>query len=172
MEEVRNNDVEIQLRHYRNELTLNGQVMIFYAAWSVIKLVLQVFFGEENINTIIEQAAGTVDRNTILLVLVVIMIPVVAIAFGLHLLAGIGAYREGKGVGKGRFYLPVVYLLLVNSVLSILGSLTSPQFPKTIPAALLDCALIFLCIDLIHSAYQVRKLKKQINQTAEGSNER
>ncbi len=143
---------EVKLRKYENKLIISGLGVILFGIWSVVKSLLSFIL---NMNT-------DESYNVSMLVNVLIFL---AIELALRLYIGMSARSEGFGRKKRYAYIvlsviisilsfvSLLYLLYANNIESLLQYLVSILFEAT---------SMFAYIELVVSAFAVKKLRKEI----------
>ena len=115
----KNEETDIQLRRYRDTLSLGGAVVIALSIWSIIKLFIGFFLGEDTITKIIgnameENSELIIDSGYENLIKIILWVSIILmlltasfVIFLFHYYIGINAYRSGRQGKKKpkRFYL-------------------------------------------------------------------
>ncbi len=59
-----NSEAEIKLRHYKNNLSIGGKCYVLFGVWTVVKIMMQMLFGDPGIKGLIDQTEESgVDRT-------------------------------------------------------------------------------------------------------------
>lgn len=170
-----NSETEISLRKSMRELLAAGEAIITFGAWTSLKVFISSVFGEMGISSYIDMSLDVPASIQYLMVLITFGI-ICSIAMSLHLFAGLGAMREGRGKKGGYVYLVFNFILCVFSITSIYHYIVS-IIRHTVEGSILTLIvsimfeLTILCIvfDIYRSCFRVRRLKKQLQK--EASNE-
>ena len=168
-------DREIALRRAQNTLRICGGGAIAFGLWSVLKVYLSFFFGEETIDDLIRgtaEAQSAVltpeEMRTLWIVMLVITFLVGLVVFGVHLYVGLRAIRASGGNRKpGGVYLVWAGIFALFALLGILlaaQSLVSRDETRHISLAslMIDVTSLYLYVDLIRSAVRVGRYQAQL----------
>lgn len=163
MDEVKNDNLNTELRKYQNLLTVSGEGIILCGLWDALKAILGLYYGQENIYKLLESVDAEIDRSIAAAVVTVIFAVTALLVFLLHFGAGIGAVKEGKGKKKGNVYLVLTLIIMAFAVLAVAGQISRlPETPQL--AVLMDMATAFICIEVFVGAVVSRRLKKRIGK--------
>ena len=181
MTEAEISQKQIEQRKYLNSLKISGKAMIAFGAWTALRVILLMLLGEKNIRAFILSTAqgmeelGETELSVVTAVFFVMIMVFCIIAFLINYVAGIGAYREGKGKKKGTVYIIVTSLLLILMIMSLVASLLSePADPAQMSTEdaflneegsfLLDLTQLLICVDILYSMIKSRKIGKELEK--------
>lgn len=185
MTEAEINQKQIEYRRHLNSLMISGKAMIALGVWTTMRVVLTMLLGQNNLRKFIMQYVIDSDIviddinefgiNIIIVVLFVIVLVICLISFSINYIAGIGAYREGKGVKKGKVYIFFIVLILLSTLWIYVVRLlpTSPQAVQEVQgetflneqgSVLLDFTQMMICVDVLYAMIKSRKISRELKE--------
>ena len=174
----------IKLRRYETRLTVSGSAVIAFAVWSIIRAALffltqrfdliKSFGVEEELKAMSEGAPAGVDPHFVLNgILLGFLFFYMLIIVLIWLYIGRSAVLEGRGLKKKSILylvLAVIMILILagslipDSVLGLEGDVTNVSDPinTALTTRLLDLTSILALLEMVISAIQVRKIRKEL----------
>ena len=185
MTEAEINQKQIEYRRHLNSLMISGKAMIALGIWTTLRVVLTMLLGENNLrkfimqyvidNEIVVDDINEFGINIIIVVLFVMILVISLIAFSINYIAGIGAYREGKGLKKGNVYIFFIVLILISTLWFYVARLlpASPQAVQEVQgetflneqgSVLLDFTQMMICVDVLYAMIKSRKISRELKE--------
>ena len=163
-----NSEIEIKLRHYKNNLAIGGRNYIIFGVWTVVKLLMELTLGDLRFSLLVDETVKNgVERSFAIICITVFIALLFAIIMIIHLMIGKNAVRFGKSQeNRKRFYLYTSIVALINIIglasypIGIMNG-TSALNLTLIASVLVDLSMIFILLDLFYSALVIEKLIKQ-----------
>ncbi|MBP3240415.1 MAG: hypothetical protein J6M92_07690 [Oribacterium sp.] len=155
-----------RLRRYENDLYVSGTGVIVMGAWGIMKMIIQLLLGADNVFKTIE-AETELERNMALGLAFIMFTVIVLIIMMIHLYIGLNAARAARGRPYKKGYYFGAIILLVLSVLSMpmyRESLKDLSNIDTTGASILvDLTTIYVFYSVIRSTNEIKKLKKKLS---------
>lgn len=182
----KNEEIQIQLRYYRDSLAISGGMVIVMSIWDIIKLFIGFFLGEDTIEELVETAVheggiaiiGT-DYESLIRILMWVLILLMlsflgAVIFLYHLYIGLNAYKEGRQTAKKRkrLYLVLTLLstiftgLIIMSNILVLFSATNTSANVDLAFLIMEVTAFINYIFILYLANKTRILEKAEGETA------
>ncbi|MCR5179156.1 MAG: hypothetical protein K6C95_09280 [Lachnospiraceae bacterium] len=177
---VRNDDVQIKLRRFRDMLAVSGAAVIAFYLWDLLKVLVGMFLGKETFAGLLAgvmegfELSDPGDYKVVRIVagLFIALVAILAclIIFYYHYYIGIHAYKEGRQRSrkKNNLYLALTVLSLLMSAWVFFPSVgrffvSNDDTAEQIGLATLFVELTTLLnyVFLLFAAYKVRKLEKE-----------
>lgn len=164
-------DVEREIRRYQDRLLLAGRGMMLFCVWEIVKTVA---FGIVRFLGYFRSVEDGFSRETVLLAFAVVLLLLVAIvAFDavIRYYIAKSCRREALEEKKGTFYLVLVCLLMLVSILAIVlyvFALVTQQFGdllQFIASVLVEVASLSICFGVIYSAIRLRLMRRRKKRT-------
>lgn len=165
------------IRKYENSMATSGLAVIAFGIWSIIKAGLLLLVAPEKFKAQLglEEFAedlAKVDENTATVVYIAVAVGVVlvlALDLGMRVKVGLAARREGMGgkkMGKGNMILAILLVVLLtlsvtSNIIEIVHKGIDDSTDTRAIAVLIDMTALTACIQLIYSAFKLRKLRKE-----------
>ena len=157
---------KVLLRKYEDDLYVSGTGVMIMGIWSVLKVVMELFFGGD--------IDFNIDSEELFLRIAVWIIIGIFIAIfmllilQLHFYIGVNASKAARGLKyKKGFFKAAVFML----VLTVMGlgaypdKLKDPEsIDTTIASILVDITTIYIFVILLISTVKIKKLKEQIRE--------
>ncbi len=177
---TKNEGIQIQLRRYRDALTISGGMVIVLSIWDITKIFIGFFLGEDTIakmiGTIIEQSGdavvGTEYEKTVSVLLWVFFLLMIllfsAVVFFYHLYIGLNAYRTGRYTARkgNRLYLVLTFIsalltgfLIIENIFSVIKS-EDASGNVDFAFFIMEATTLVNYIFILHAADKIRKLEK------------
>ena len=184
MTEAEISQKQIEYRKHQDSLKISGKAMIALGLWTSLRLILTMLLGENNLRTFIinnftegvgAEEINEAGINIVIVILFVLVLLICLIGFLINYVAGIGAYREGKGGKKGTAYIVITVLILLGTVWTYVDRLL-PKSPQAVQAAsedtflnesgsyLLDFTQLLICIEILYAMVKSRKIGKELEK--------
>ena len=185
MTEAEINQKQIEYRRHLNSLMISGKAMIALGIWTTLRVILAMLMGKNNLRAFIMQyfvdsdvvvdEINELGMNIVIVVVFVIVLVISLIAFSINYIAGIGAYREGKGLKKGNVYIFFIVLILISTLWFYVARLlpASPQAVQEVQGEtflneqgsfLLDFTQVLICADILYAMVRSRKIGKELKE--------
>ncbi len=160
-----NND-NAKLRRYEDDLNVSGKGVIIMGFWSVIKTVLEFFYGTSFKPT--TEAPDTVPYVVEQYITFLFILFLSVIVIGLHLYIGRNAMNAAVGKPHKKGYLIATIIVLVI-LIAFMPAYTEQlkdleHIDTTVAAILVDLTTAYLYISVIRSTLNIRKLKADKTQ--------
>ena len=171
MEEKRNKEQWRRLRKSRSNLLVAGKAVLAFGVWTMMKLLLELFLGEDNLGTIIDETmGGTIEIQAAVVIGVFVIIGLIAVF--VHFIIYRGSVREGHGKKGGFFYLLIAFIFIVFTIVSITYTVThsdlyAGQRLRFYSSILFDLALLISCTDVFYNGIMCKRLKKTLKNSEE-----
>lgn len=165
-----NNENDLKIRRYKNQLMMSGFGCILLGGWSAIRMILSVYLEKDKILDALRNAADrsiyeSVDAKTADTVLFFtylgMTVFILIISFLIHFYVGRCAVREGRDGRKRNFYLVIAGLFLLSIVISYIGigdkniaDSAEEAISKNadVVTYVLDASMAFTFLDMLFSA--------------------
>lgn len=158
--------MQSELRKYKDLLIVTGTGVIIFSLWSAVKVTLQFILLKDLKESLFAALDGMPEK----VLTVIILALFILIIFAVHLHIGLGARSEGFGKEKRKAYLGlaifVAFFYIVTIIFDILNynSYLSETKADSIVTAIIDITMAFILIELVVSAFRVRRLTKRIRR--------
>ncbi len=156
--------MERELRRYQSILAASGLAVIAFGVWDLVKGVIILLFGNDNLRDLIEQLGLPWEVFAVTLVIILIIFFLFLL---LRLFIGLSAYSESKGKKKGKAYLILAGILFVMSIISIttyFGSSYSSSYLDLIVALIVEATSAYAFFEMIYAGVKVKKIRKQLEE--------
>ena len=160
-----------RLRKSRSNLLVAGKAVLAFGVWTMMKLLLELFLGEDNLGTIIDETmGGTIEIQAAVVIGVFVIIGLIAVF--VHFIIYRGSVREGHGKKGGFFYLLIAFIFIVFTIVSITYTVThsdlyAGQRLRFYSSILFDLALLISCTDVFYNGIMCKRLKKTLKNSEE-----
>ena len=160
-----------RLRKSRSNLLVAGKAVLAFGVWTMMKLLLELFLGENNFGMSIDETmGGTIEIQAAVVIGVFVIIGLIAVF--IHFIIYRGAVREGRGKKGGFFYLLVAFIFIVFTIVSITYTVThsdlyAGQRLRFYSSILFDLALLISCTDVFYNGIMCKRLKKTLKNSEE-----
>lgn len=161
MGRLRNDKINIELRKQMRLLLVSGLAMIAFAVWSLTKTFINMIL-DENIREAFRQSESEGVSLFSLFKLALFLAVIALFVIVLHLIAGIGACRRGRGKKTGFLYLAADYLIGAGSAYSILRFFLDFKLKTAAESLLPDVSLLIISVVIIVSSRLTGKLQRQL----------
>ncbi len=156
---------KVRLRRYEDDLYVSGTGIIIMGAWSVVKLLLGVFLGEDR-DLFFE--ADSEPGQTAMMILTALMVGILSVLIiMLHVHIGLNAVRAARGKEYKRSYLIWNMMLLLLNIVGFIGYYDMfddmENIDSTIASILVDLTSVYVCLIVIISANRIKKIKQVIS---------
>ena len=161
-----NSEERIQSRRYKNNMIYSGMGFIVFGAWTAVRsfMVLTMnpdvyIYVTENMNR--ELISEFQIKLVIGLVYTLFIISLLLV----HVYIGMSAIKYGKGKKKSKFFLVFTVLAALFMIVSITDYFEPaiadrPDTGDTgLAAFFVDMTMLFMLVDMLYSAFRLRKLK-------------
>ncbi len=163
------------LTKYRKSLSVAGEAMTAFGVWTGVKVVLSLFFNQNELKEILSNPAIAEIPLWFQIVFIALSVTLILGFFlSFHLIIGLGAYKEGHGKKKGIFYLFLTVLTIIVIGIEVIVFFINPRVREGytlltgISSILFELTMMCICIDILYSAFMARRVEKQMH-TAEAS---
>ncbi|MBQ3285552.1 MAG: hypothetical protein IJH40_07925 [Ruminococcus sp.] len=155
--------MDVKIRRLESNMTTIGTGIIAFGFWSFAKFLLSYFImGSEYL--------GVADDDT-KLVAAIIAWSIAVLSPLLYLWIGLSARAEGKGKHKSVFYLIIVGLIILLSILVIGVEIVSFVLSKSlvnraemVVTMIIDVTRMIFLIELMVYSIKLRRLRKQLRK--------
>lgn len=181
----RNEGLQIQLRHYRDNIAISGGMVIVMSIWDIIKLFIGFFLGEDTIQELVEASMhengisviGTEYENAVRILLWVLLLLILsilsAVIFLYHFYIGLNAYRVGRQSIKKRKSRYLVLTLIsaifagISIMLNVLAifNVTKARGNVDFASLIMEITAFVNYIFILYSAHKIRILEKAEGET-------
>ncbi len=165
-------DPKIRYRKVCSRLGIAAFGVMAFAVWSVIRTILQMFFG--NIAPLNEVDNGVAEAQTIeadvsdvaLLLVLIIAFAILAAEIALRIYIGLSARAESKGKKKNIAYIILAGLFIPFYVVVLIYSFQNMNFLESnvfdnIISIILDITSLISFVELFVSAIMLRRMRKK-----------
>lgn len=154
-------DLQANLRKYYTNIRLSGGFIIVYIFWQILKMLMLMFFGYENVYEFFEVSKEEYESLKYALIIITLLIYVVFFSF--HFYVGISAFRFKSGRRIKRRFIIATAVLLVMSVWSAFQNFYTDDIDDTVLAAfVLDATLCFILSDILITLFKIKKCQKLV----------
>lgn len=163
---------EIKFRRLGNVLSTSGFGVLMFGLWSIIRTLLQSFFGSNGISEAADEAAGTAAEvpdslSGVVLVFIIVLAAFVAAEVGARIYVGISARSDSKGKKKSIAYLIVAGILIAFSAVNLVFNIFTLNYQNsfvfdTIITLILDGSSLIVLIELFVTGIRFRKMRKNM----------
>lgn len=154
-------DLQANLRKYYTNIRLSGGFIIVYIFWQILKMLMLMFFGYENVYEFYEVSKEEYESLKYALIIFTLLIYLVFFLF--HFYVGIGAFRFRSGRKIKKRFIVATVILLVMSVWSAFHNFYTDNIDDTVIASfILDATLCFILSDLLITLFKIKKSQKLV----------
>lgn len=174
---------QVTIRRSQNTLRIVGMGIIVFTLWTVVKYVGIMLFRKDEMMAFIRSGMGDgysgASDTLFMAVFAVLFGSILLIGLSIQLFVGISALREGQGKHSFFIYIPMAFLMVCSSVLTILSVMRSwftggaesadslQLFNETsVSAVIIELTSMIMMIQMIVSARRVRKYKRKEERAA------
>jgi len=156
------------LRKHRTNLNVAGKAMLAFGIWTLLKLILELFLGEDSITELAHQITEESELvGAVLVVIIYILIGLIPLS--IHYFIYRGARKESHGKKVGYTYLVISFLLGLMTVFSIIMTIRKPSAVEQgilsyCSSILFDLAIVICSIDVLYNGIQCKRLKKALRK--------
>lgn len=152
---------KLKLRKYEDDLNVSGSGIIIMGAWSVIRVLIELFLGTKD--SVIFEADSPGKKALRIAVAAVVIIILSLIIMKVHLYIGMNASRAAKGRPHKKGYFAAAIIIFILSVCSLYFYKEEirdlDNIDTTIASILVDLVTIYLLFTIIFSTLQIKKIK-------------
>ncbi len=153
---------KIKLRKYEDDLNVSGSGIIMMGAWSVIRVLIELFLGTKDAITF---EADSPAEKAIGIAAVIIIVAILALVImKVHLYIGLNASRAAKRRKHKKGYFVAAIIILILSVLSFYSYKEKirdlDNIDTTIASMLVDLVTIYLLFNIIFATIKIKKIKE------------
>ena len=154
-------DLQANLRKYYTNIRLSGGFIIVYIFWQILKMLMLMFFGYENVYDFFEVSKE--DYESLKYILIISTVLIYFVFFSFHFYVGIGAFRFRSGRKIKKRFIVATVILLVMSVWSAFQNFYTDNIDDTVIASfILDATLCFILSDLLITLFKIKKSQKLV----------
>ena len=153
-------ELKKELLKYRDTLSITGLGVLAFGLWSIIRMFLSLALYDDYLGLSTIETAGKIFFYIVIAFLVIMDII-------LRLKVGLDAYKEGKRIKKGMFYIVIAALIfLPSSILSIISGAEALRTDVIDSAVslIVEATSLITTIEMIVSAVMVKKLSKELGE--------
>lgn len=156
-------DLQANLRKYYTNIRLSGGFIIVYILWQILKLLMMMFFGYENVYDFFEISKE--EYESFKYGLIVVTVFSYFVLFSFHFYVGLGAFRFKKGRKIKRRFIVATVILLVLSIWGAFQNFYTDNIDDTVIASfILDATLCFILSDLLITLFRLKKSQKLVEE--------
>ncbi len=155
------NTEKAELRRYEDDLNVSGTGVIIMGAWSIIRVLIELFLNTKEYLNIDDEDPGAMIAGMAVVIAIIAVLSLIIMK--VHLYIGLNAMKAAKGMQHKKGYFVAAIIVAVLSVLSLWTYKEEFQdlekIDTTLASMLVDITAIYIFVMVIVSSIKIKKIK-------------